>query len=382
MTTIALLMAGGAGSRMAKTLSQHNHNLCPKPLVKVREVELIERNLLMLLSQGFFCITVSIRSEASLLKNYIITRGRALAEVMGGQIELIEESTPLGTIGSVAYLAKYGQNVLIINADNLTAIDYRAMLQAHQRHDACATLAVHQEYYPIPHGEVCVEENWVRAYKEKPLYSVLISSAVTILSSEAIADVSQGQRLDLPELVTSLLQKNKKVLAFKHQAPWIDVNDADVLQRAHQLVSENESEFECWASKPDLQVVGVILRNEQDILLEKRSSQALCHPGLWDIPGGKIESDETAEQALQRELREELAITATSPISPVCVFDDIDFASRLIIRHHIFELAIDKLQVQPQQGMLVNWFAEKDLFELEQLNPVVRRAMAATITEL
>ncbi|MGR8999450.1 MAG: Nudix family hydrolase, partial [Gammaproteobacteria bacterium] len=64
--------------------------------------------------------------------------------------------------------------------------------------------------------------------------------------------------------------------------------------------------------------VGVVKNTEGQVLISLRD-KSLHQGGLWEFPGGKIESDETAEQALARELKEELAITvvAATPLITV-----------------------------------------------------------------
>jgi 8-oxo-dGTP diphosphatase len=57
------------------------------------------------------------------------------------------------------------------------------------------------------------------------------------------------------------------------------------------------------------QVVAAILEREGEILICQRKPDG-AHPLKWEFPGGKVEAGELPEQALARELQEELAIRA------------------------------------------------------------------------
>lgn len=54
--------------------------------------------------------------------------------------------------------------------------------------------------------------------------------------------------------------------------------------------------------------VGLLIQANGDFLLTSRP-QDKVYAGYWEFPGGKLEAGETVEQALQRELHEELGIS-------------------------------------------------------------------------
>ena len=54
--------------------------------------------------------------------------------------------------------------------------------------------------------------------------------------------------------------------------------------------------------------VGVLLLPDDAFLLTSRP-EGKVYAGYWEFPGGKLEAGETVEQALRRELQEEIGLT-------------------------------------------------------------------------
>jgi len=54
--------------------------------------------------------------------------------------------------------------------------------------------------------------------------------------------------------------------------------------------------------------VGVLLQPDGSFLLTSRPS-GKAYAGYWEFPGGKVEGNESIEQALRRELQEEIGVT-------------------------------------------------------------------------
>jgi 8-oxo-dGTP diphosphatase len=54
--------------------------------------------------------------------------------------------------------------------------------------------------------------------------------------------------------------------------------------------------------------VGILIRSNGDFLMTTRPA-GKAYAGYWEFPGGKLEANETVEEALRRELIEEIGVT-------------------------------------------------------------------------
>lgn len=118
------------------------------------------------------------------------------------------------------------------------------------------------------------------------------------------------------------------------------------------------------SSKPVLIVVACALIDPDNRVLVTSRPQSRSMAGMWEFPGGKIESGETPEQAIKRELKEELGITTfTSCLAPV------NFASHNYEDFHLLMplYVCRKWEgiLQPLEGQQMKWVRPVDLHHLE-----------------
>jgi 8-oxo-dGTP diphosphatase len=85
------------------------------------------------------------------------------------------------------------------------------------------------------------------------------------------------------------------------------------------------------AERPLLFVAAALLIDAQNRVLLAQRPAGKSMAGLWEFPGGKVEAGELPEEALVRELREELGIET----SPGCL-QPLTFASHPYETFHLF----------------------------------------------
>lgn len=70
--------------------------------------------------------------------------------------------------------------------------------------------------------------------------------------------------------------------------------------------------------KKTIKVVAAIIENEDKEILCALRSPEMSQPNLWEFPGGKVESDESLFDAIEREIHEELGCK----VKAVDLFDE------------------------------------------------------------
>ena len=113
-------------------------------------------------------------------------------------------------------------------------------------------------------------------------------------------------------------------------------------------------------SKQQIRVAAAIIYRDGQFLLSKRLDHQ-HQGGKWEFPGGKIEPNESIEQALNRELKEELDIETEQQQH----FHSLEFEYPEKHVSLVFQLVRDfEGEARGVEGQEVRWFSKTQLSEL------------------
>ena len=110
-------------------------------------------------------------------------------------------------------------------------------------------------------------------------------------------------------------------------------------------------------------VAAALIDHVGNVLMQRRRKDAM-HGGLWEFPGGKLKPSETAEQALLREIEEELGILLdVGDLVPLCFASDPALPPGARDPHVILLYTVRTWRGEPQclAGEAIGWFAPEQL---------------------
>jgi len=211
---IMVIMAGGKGSR----LMPHTDN-CPKPLLKVSGKPILEHIILRAKNQGFHHFILAIHYLGKMIEDYF-----GNGDNFDVKIEYLREKSPLGTVGALSLLKTIPKEPFVItNGDVITGISYGDMLDFHNSQDAAATMAVRT--YELQNQFGVVETNGIEVigYQEKPVYRSNINAGVYVIEPSSLNYLSKSRPTDMPNLLDTLMNNNRKVIAYHIHEDWHDI---------------------------------------------------------------------------------------------------------------------------------------------------------------
>ena len=133
----------------------------------------------------------------------------------------------------MALISGLNETFLVMNGDVLTTIDYTALIAAHRRSGALATIATHRRDVRIDLGVIETEASGrLTDYIEKPIYHYRVSMGIYIFEPAALGYIPQGQRFDFPELILRLLAAGQPVQSFPFDGYWLDIGRPDDYEQA------------------------------------------------------------------------------------------------------------------------------------------------------
>jgi len=222
----AVLMAGGKGERL-RPLTEKT----PKPLLKVGEKAIIDYNVDNLINYGVENIHVTTNYLAEQIELHFVD------ERQGVKINCVREKEYLGTIASVKLISDIqNDDVLVMNSDLFTNIDFEDFYQHFRKNDADMSVASIPYPVNVPYGIFELEGRNIRGIKEKPTYNYYANAGIYLIKKSLLDLISAGMYFNATDFMDLLISQGKTVIRYPLVGYWIDIGKPVDYQKAQDFV--------------------------------------------------------------------------------------------------------------------------------------------------
>ena len=222
----AVIMAGGRGERLRPLT-----DAVPKPMLLLGNKPIIEHNIDRLISYGIEKITISVRYLSEQIINYF---GDGSAK--GIVIEYIEETEPLGTIGCLSKINKFEKDILVLNSDVFTNIDFENFYIDFEKNNADMAVATIPYSVDIPYAIMELENNIVKSFLEKPKNTYYANAGIYIIKKENVKFIPDNYFFNATDLMDCIISNNLKLIHSPITGYWIDIGKHDDYNKAKEII--------------------------------------------------------------------------------------------------------------------------------------------------
>jgi NDP-sugar pyrophosphorylase family protein len=215
-----LILAGGKGTRL-RPLTLNT----PKPIVPVANAPFLLYQIDLLRSADIEEVILSLSYQPRKIED-LLKDGADY----GIGIRYAVEGTPLGTGGAFKNAEdQIDSTTVVFNGDVLTGLDLSAVIAAHKKTDAVATIVLTPVENPSAYGLVETESDGsVRRFIEKPgpdeITCNTINAGVYVLEPSVLRYMPKDEPYSFERgLFPTLLERKERVVSFILDKYWIDI---------------------------------------------------------------------------------------------------------------------------------------------------------------
>jgi mannose-1-phosphate guanylyltransferase / phosphomannomutase len=213
ITMIALIQAGGAGTRLRAITGDD----LPKPMVRISGKPILQWQIENLKASGVTEIILVISSDGESIQKFF---GDGTA--YGVHLRYIEETEPLGTGGALALLGQhFSEDFILLFGDLMLNVDWQKFIAFHQQKNAIITAFAHPNGHPFDSDLLITDtdDRITRIDSKSNLrnyyYENLTNAGLYIVDKSVLKYVSSPVKIDFEKVVLAHYVEERTAYAYR-----------------------------------------------------------------------------------------------------------------------------------------------------------------------